>query len=131
MAKAGAKWKNIDNVLKKVLSASDLTSRVARREMYQFCEETMADSKENYVPVDTGALRSTGKVVVEQDTPTNFKLGMTYGDMATTYAVIVHEDLSAFHPVGEAKYLSKPLAKRLPTLPRRLVAAVNRANRVK
>jgi len=131
MAKAGASLKNVDRVLRKVMSAADLSSQVARRELYQIAEEVMASSKEDFVPVDTGALRSTGQVAVKENTPTNFKVDLTYGGPSVSYAIIVHENLNAHHPVGQAKYLSKPLAKAISNIPRRIVAAVNRANRSK
>ncbi len=44
---------------------------------------------------------------------------------AAHYAVYVHEDLQAFHPVGKAKYLSDP-ARRYRSVMGRIAAAVLR-----
>jgi hypothetical protein len=36
-------------------------------------------------------------------------VAMGFGGPAVDYAVIVHEDLLAFHPNGTAKYLERPI----------------------
>lgn len=90
--------------------------------LYTEAELIMTKSKE-LCPVDTGALRSTG--VVEQPTVsgTNVKVVMGYGGPAKQndaavqgeapeevgYAIYAHEDLSAYHKVGQAKYLEQPI----------------------
>jgi len=55
------------------------------------------------VPVDTAALKNTARTRKENS---GFQtvVVVSYGQ---NYAVKVHEDLSAFHPIGEAKYLEK------------------------
>ena len=68
-------------------------------------EEIMTDIKSSApghgVPVDTGALRATGRV--EQLTPTLVELG--FGDDAVDYALVQHERVDYQHTVGEARYL--------------------------
>lgn len=39
------------------------------------------------------------------------------------YAIYVHEDLEAFHPVGQAKYLEQPYRQMLPELKRIIAKA--------
>ena len=61
-------------------------------------------------PVDTGALRSSGRVSPPVVTLRNTSVTLSFGGPArggvdVGYAVRVHEDLSAFHPSGGAKYL--------------------------
>lgn len=57
------------------------------------------------VPVDTGALRASGHVVLESITDRSVSVAVVYGGAAAPYALIVHENLQAHHPVGQAKYL--------------------------
>lgn len=68
-------------------------------------ESIMADSKENYVPVDTRFLQSTGRVSPPEIGRNRIRVVLSYG---TDYALIVHEDLGVRHPVGQAKYLEIP-----------------------
>lgn len=56
------------------------------------------------VPVDTGALRASGRV----QGPTGFrtpKVTLSFGGPSAPYAVRQHEDLTYYHDVGEARYL--------------------------
>jgi hypothetical protein len=85
----------------------DRAKEALGKQLYLEAEGIMAQSKE-LVPVDTGALRSTGIVsppVIEGDL-VSVELG--YGGPAAPYAVIVHENLEAHHPHGMAKYLEVP-----------------------
>lgn len=81
--------------------------------LFREAEQVMAMSKRDYVPVDTGALRASGFV----DTPVQTAMGgsvtLGYGGPSAPYAVIVHEDLTKRHPVGQAKYLEVPLRARI------------------
>ena len=89
-------------------AAVDEWTRAAADALYAEAEAVMADSKENYVPVDTGALRSSGFVSQPRIESGSVTVDMGFN---TPYAIQVHEDLTAYHPHGEAKYLSKPLLK--------------------
>jgi hypothetical protein len=54
------------------------------------------------VPVDTGALRSTGRV----EGPKNDEVELSFGGAAAPYALKVHEeDPERRHTVGEHRYL--------------------------
>lgn len=100
------------------------------RGLYREGERIMAASKP-LVPVDTGALRSTGYVALPKIDGSRVSLEIGYGGPAggnqqtgpfisprsgrtvlpgqpVGYAVVVHEDLTARHTVGQAKYLEKP-----------------------
>lgn len=58
----------------------------------------MEDSRENYVPVDMGDLKASGRV--EQNVRgNNISVSLTYGDEKTDpYALAVHEHPSSFSP---------------------------------
>lgn len=78
-------------------------------------EAIMAVSKQ-IVPVDTGALRSSGFVAQPTQSGNTHQIDMGYGGAASDYAVIVHERLDTHHPVGQAKYLEQPLREAAPHL---------------
>lgn len=72
------------------------------------------DESQQLVPVDTGALRASGRVVVEEGA----SAAITYGDDdaagrggrdTNDYVVPVHERLDAHHPIGQAKFLESAL----------------------
>ena len=94
-------------------------------------EEIMTDSKKNFVPVDTGALRSSGFVRPPRKTVRGPRVTIGFGGPAGSrngtgrhdgevdvegddvdgdigYAAVQHERLDYDHTVGEAKYLEKP-----------------------
>jgi len=68
-------------------------------------EEIMTDVKASRpgagVPVDTGALRSTGRV----EGPKNNVVILSFGGVAAPYALVQHEDMTLHHTVGEPRYL--------------------------
>lgn len=72
--------------------------------------EVLEDIKANYVPIDTGDLRDTGRVIpVEIDGQGNLKSGIEFGGDDVLYARIQHENLTYYHPHGQAKYIEVPL----------------------
>lgn len=107
--------------------------------LYQEGETIMREAKE-LTPVDTGALRSTGHVQLPVLTEKGASVtlgfggpaGATFTNKATGrvvkrgerigYAVWVHEDMTAFHPVGQAKFLEEPFKKHAKAMPSRLAA---------
>lgn len=60
------------------------------------------------VPVDTGVLRGSGFVQIPEIAGDRVSTTIAFGGPAAPYAFIVHEDLDAFHQVGQAKYLEEP-----------------------
>lgn len=105
--------------------------------LYQEAEAIMADSKENYVPVDTGALRDSGNVLKPEIVGTVISVTMSYGTgPSAEYAVPIHEDLTIHHPMhrrpgggiydctGEAKYLERPLLAAASDLASRLAVRI-------
>jgi hypothetical protein len=75
--------------------------------------EIVFEQSQNLVPVKTGALKASGHIV--QDPEGNY---IMYGDDAgiIDYAVYVHENLTDFHPIGQAKYLETPMLQNAPLL---------------
>ncbi len=88
------------------------------RQLYREGLGIMAASQ-GLVPVDTTALRSSGYVTEPEIAGGRVTVLIGYGGPAAKinsktgestdgYALIVHENLEAFHPVGTAKYLEQP-----------------------
>lgn len=94
------------------------------RNIKKFAEEEMREMKRR-TPVDTGTLRSSGFVEnpkwVEAHT---LRVELGFGGPAESYAIYVHEDLEAFHRVGEAKFVERPLNESAPYFLERVMRGV-------
>lgn len=90
--------------------------------LYEEAEDIMADSKANYVPVDTGTLRASGTVLPPELTGTHVVVTLGYGGAAQDYALPVHERLDVHHPHGQAKYLEAPVLAAIPQLGAKVAA---------
>jgi hypothetical protein len=77
------------------------------------------------VPVRYGLLRASGMVQEPEIKGNTVSVNITYGDDQVDYAVYVHEDLEAFHPVGQAKFLEEPLKASAPYMGGRIAARLN------
>jgi len=94
-------------------------------ELHMIAEEIMMEAK-RITPVDTGALRATGKITTEQ-TLHEHRISLGFGDEATDYAIYVHEDLTKYHlPPTQAQFLWQPFNQWLPRIPGRMKSAVNK-----
>jgi hypothetical protein len=90
--------------------------------MKEFADVEMAEMKRR-VPVDTGALKDSGTVDPPRIEGRNIKVGMHFDE---PYALVVHEDLEAFHAVGEAKYMESVLNESKRYFEDRVIATVKR-----
>lgn len=87
-------------------------------------EGIMADSKMKYVPVDKGHLRSSGHVSPPRAPGPQVWLG--FGGATVDYAIHVHERLRPRHPVGQAKYLERPMLEHIPGMGKRIARNLER-----
>jgi hypothetical protein len=94
-------------------------------EMYIEAEATMTESKTE-CPVDTGALRASGTVALPEFKDQGVVVEMGYGGPAAPYALYVHEDPQAVHPVGNYKYLENPVNRRASGMTERIGRGVQR-----
>lgn len=78
------------------------SARVMRKRAFDLLREA-----QDLIPVDTGALKNSGKVRVKNDAGKQV-FSVVFGDEKVDYAQIVHEDLLAKHSVGQALYLKIP-----------------------
>lgn len=96
------------------------------RALYQ---EAVIEEKEckRRTPVDTGTLRATVQVVGPVREGTTIRAWISAGTEgpAADYALVVHEDLEAFHAVGEAKYIERPLMESAPYMAGRIAKRID------
>jgi len=93
--------------------------------LYREGEAIMTQAKQR-TPVLTGALRASGQVRPPDVSGSVVEVTLGFGNSAVGYAIYVHENLMARHPVGEAKYLERPLLEAVRGMEGRLAAAVGR-----
>lgn len=90
------------------------------------------------VPVDLGALRSSGHVQDVERRGKDLSVTMGFGGPAGAgnlgetnketvgYALIQHEALHFSHRIGEPKYLERPMKEAIPGMPRRIAARIDK-----
>jgi hypothetical protein len=76
-------------------------------------------------PVDTGALRASHETLQPEGLGDEVKVRIVVGGPSAPYALFVHENLEARHPVGEAKFLERSVHEALPGLPERLARRID------
>lgn len=97
--------------------------------------ETEIELKEvkRRTPVDTGELRASehvvGPIIKRSSKGPVIYCMIVAGGPATPYAVYVHEDLDAFHKVGQAKFIESVLLESRPYMAMRVAKRIelNRA----
>lgn len=107
-------------------------------------ERVMKDSKQNYVPVAEGVLRSTGFVADPVRKGDDVSVSLTYGGAAAPYATALHEHPSEASPPtweGKAlvftkegtgpKYLEIPLKNAIPGMADRMAKTLELGKLVK
>lgn len=72
--------------------------------LYEKGETTMTEAKRR-TPVDTGNLRNSGHVQPPETKGETVTVTLAFGGAAASYAIFVHENLTAHHPVGQSKFL--------------------------
>ncbi len=100
--------------------AAKVPPRVAGA-LYQEAQIEMTEAKQR-TPVDTGALRASGTVFAPEVIGRLVRVTLGFGGVAAPYAAIVHEDLDAHHPVGQAKYLESTLLESAPHMASRVAS---------
>ena len=111
---------------RKLLSIAAKTPIAVAAALKTEAEKIMADSKQNYVPVDSDTLRTSGHVKNPKISAKGISIKLGYGGAASKYALIVHENPRAgktggvspsgkkyktWSKVGGWKYLEKPVMK--------------------
>lgn len=115
--------KGTAEVLAKITAELQSMSGKAEAALSQEAEREMTESKKR-VPVDTGTLRNSGHVQPPERTADGVSVTMGFGGAADDYAIVVHEDLEAFHDDGQAKYLESVLQESAPHLLERIASRI-------
>ena len=110
--------------LNELAARGQLSMSVALREV---AEEEMTEAKER-TPVKWGNLKRSGHVVERGGVfgGDQLEVGLRFGNSAVQYAAPVHENLDAFHPVGQAKFLESTLAESAPFIAQRVANKMRR-----
>jgi hypothetical protein len=87
-------------------------------------EIEMTEAKKR-TPVKTGALRGSGHVTGPERSWRDIAVVLSFGGPAAPYAVRVHEDLTAFHRVGQAKFLESVLRESEPYMAARVAHRID------
>jgi hypothetical protein len=114
--------------VKRRLEKADDASLNVRRAAFEVINEVFKDSQ-RLVPRDTGALASSGEI--SQDLKKNgYSLSIAYGGPSADYAIVVHEDVKAFHaPPTRSKYLEAPFHEKRDEMAKRLAKAAKQGTK--
>lgn len=129
---SGAKLTGADAVRKKLQRAKVAIPNEVARALYF---ETEIDAKEvkRRTPVDEGELRGSvhvsGPYIVYLRGRRVIYTRISAGGPAAPYAIYVHEDLDAFHKVGQAKFMESVILESRPYMAARVARRIelNRA----
>lgn len=85
-------------------------------------EEAQIEQKESMkrTPVLTGALRASHETSDFKFVGNTIEVSIKVGGASAPYAVPVHENLSAFHKVGQAKFLESTIRESAPHMAERV-----------
>jgi len=88
--------------------------------------QRVATASRHLTPVDTGALRASHDVDRPEYSGRDVSVRISVGGPAAKYALFVHENLQARHPVGQAKFLETALSEATPGMARRIADDIER-----
>jgi hypothetical protein len=112
-----------DVMLSKILNiAREMPEKVGKAIAQE--AEIEATEVKRRTPVDLGALRSSIHVEGPHYERSSIYASIVAGGVAAPYAIIVHEDLAAFHPVGQAKYLESVIMESRRWMAQRIAARI-------
>lgn len=112
--------KGLDKVENALKQLGPRMAKVFLTAMYEEAEIEMTEAKER-TPVDTGELKRSGRVRLRGGaSPWDAEVVLMFGGPLVPYAVYVHENLDAYHKVGQAKFLESVLVESRPYLASRI-----------
>lgn len=125
------KFEGLDDFLAGLEAKPEKLARAVLQALYREGEELVTEAK-RLTPVDTGTLRSSGHARPPEVTDDGAFVEVGFGGPAGAggneeevgYAIYVHEDLTARHPVGQAKFLEAPFNARKATFAKRFADRV-------
>ena len=118
-------FKELERTLR---TMSDATNDEVLSSLFTEAELIMSDIKSGgWVPKDTGALETSGRVLPPQMEGATATVTLGFGGAAIPYALIQHEAQHFKHPgQGQAKYLEAPLRLWAPRIMRPIADRIRR-----
>lgn len=117
-------FEGLDVMERRLGTAAIPVSRELGVALYQEAQIEMKEMKRR-TPVDEGHLRSSGTVDHPVIKPGDeVSVHLFFGGQSAPYAIYVHEDLEAFHKVGQAKFCESVIAESAPYLPARIARRI-------
>lgn len=113
--------KEVQAALDKIWKA---TPKEAGRALYEEAQIERTESM-NRTPVLTGALKGSHRVEGPDFSADAIICKITVGGPAIKYAWPVHENLDAFHRVGQAKFLESTLMQSKPYMAKRVANRID------
>jgi hypothetical protein len=108
MAALNVRIEGFEEMAKKLRAAAANYKKKVRGGLNLWAERVMTVSKDEFVPVKEGVLRSSGRVDLDDDEE-RMRVFLSYGGAADDYAILQHEKEDFHHQIGESKFLEKPL----------------------
>lgn len=123
--------RGLPQTMKALKKLGDKGPKVLSGALFREGEGIMGDSKEKFVPVVTGNLKSSGHVDKPKITASGASVELGFGGPAATYALAVHENpntgkTATGSQVGEWKYLETPFKQHLTNMDQRLAQDMRR-----
>lgn len=115
--------KGAEQILKRLNKLADTLPDLVGAAMRAEAEIEMTEAKKR-TPVDTGALRASGRVEGPRRFGRDLTVYLRFGGASVDYAWRVHEDLEMFHRVGQAKFLESVLLESAPYMALRIAYRV-------
>ena len=120
---ASSVFKGADKALSDLTKLEAFTPSAFQTALYQEAQIEATECKKR-TPVKTGNLRASIHVEGPYRDGRKVWCFIVAGGIAETYALIVHEDLEAFHETGEAKFIERPLKESAPYLAARIAKRI-------
>jgi hypothetical protein len=121
---AGASLNGVSQFASKARRFAGNLQKQTDKALYQ---ETQIELKEvkRRTPVEFGELRASEHVEGPTRQGNRVWTNIVAGGPSAPYAIYVHEDLDAFHPVGQAKYIESVLLESRPFMAARVAKRID------
>ena len=112
---------SLNRVLRNIQREGDKLGKKGEAALFIEAQEILTRSRQEFVPVDQGILRSDSGVTKPVMTPGGPEVTIWYGaGPAKDYAVVQHERMDFKHDDGGPKYLERPLLEAVSGMAKRL-----------
>jgi hypothetical protein len=115
----------MDKLLNLLNNGGMKAASAAGRAIYEEATDIINEAV-GLTPVDTGALRASAHVNSPSYSTGGVEVILGFGGASAPYALYVHENLEAHHPVGQAKFLETPVEQHIPGMVNRIADETDR-----